>query len=109
MLEKDGLGQRSGVRPVRSSVRSQKNAKVRCCTVSSRAWIRGAGGEGAVATDPLTAKTNDAASVADQVRRGAAGMSGNRGMRKRSGGAPGDPDAPSPRDFRNRRRARTVP
>src|ERR1041384_1442046 len=51
MLEKDGVGQRSGVRPVCGLLRSQKKLKVRCRTVSRSASVRAGrgGGPGAVA------------------------------------------------------------
>ena len=42
MLENDGVGQRSGVRPLEAGVRSQKKSKVRCCRVSRKAAVSGA-------------------------------------------------------------------
>src|SRR6266851_7338842 len=44
MLENVSVGQRSGVRPVWGSVRSQKKAKVRCSRVSRNACARGEDG-----------------------------------------------------------------
>src|SRR5882672_3425062 len=41
MLEKDGVGQRSGVRPLDAGVRSQKKLNVRCCRVSRKAAVSG--------------------------------------------------------------------
>src|SRR2546426_6372263 len=41
MLENDGVGQRSGVRPLDAGVRSQKKLKVRCCNVSRKAAVSG--------------------------------------------------------------------
>src|SRR6266566_415184 len=41
MLEKEGVGQRSGVRPLPGGVRSQKKLKVRCCNVSRNAAVSG--------------------------------------------------------------------
>jgi hypothetical protein len=42
MLENDGVGQRSGVRPFDAGVRSQKKLKVRCWSVSRNATVSGA-------------------------------------------------------------------
>src|SRR5258705_4596184 len=42
MLENDGVGQRSGVRPLDGGVRSQKKLKVLCCSVSRNAAVSGA-------------------------------------------------------------------
>src|SRR5437868_6524587 len=41
MLENDGVGQRSGVRPLPGGVRSQKKLKVRCWSVSRNAAVSG--------------------------------------------------------------------
>jgi hypothetical protein len=41
MLENEGVGQRSGVRPFDAGVRSQKKLKVRCCSVSRNAAVSG--------------------------------------------------------------------
>jgi len=41
MLENDGVGQRSGVRPLDGGVRSQKKLKVLCCRVSRKAAVSG--------------------------------------------------------------------
>src|SRR5207249_2907025 len=41
MLEKEGVGQRSGVRPLLGGVRSQKKLKVRCWSVSRNAAVSG--------------------------------------------------------------------
>src|SRR5438132_10592556 len=41
MLENDGVGQRSGVRPFEAGVRFQKKLKVRCCRVSRKATVSG--------------------------------------------------------------------
>jgi hypothetical protein len=41
MLENDGVGQRSGVRPFAVGVLSQKKLKVRCCSVSRKATVSG--------------------------------------------------------------------
>ncbi len=42
MLQNDGVGQRSGVRPLPGGVRSQKKLNVRCCRVSRNAAVSGA-------------------------------------------------------------------
>src|SRR2546421_12615613 len=41
MLENDGVGQRSGVRPLPGGVRSQKKLKVPCWSVSRNAAVSG--------------------------------------------------------------------
>jgi len=41
MLENEGVGQRSGVRPFVAGVRFQKKLKVRCCRVSRNATVSG--------------------------------------------------------------------
>src|ERR1017187_9091994 len=92
MLEKESVGQRSGVSPVRSSVRSQKKAKVRCSTVSSSAWTRGVGGKGAVvATEPLHATMAPRSRLNDVARRlaGAVMVGSPRQWDRRGGPDPG--------------------
>src|SRR5438045_9624527 len=41
ILENDGVGQRSGVRPLPGGVRAQKKLKVRCWSVSRNAAVSG--------------------------------------------------------------------
>src|ERR1044071_3407524 len=70
MLEKDGVGQRSGVRPVCGLLRSQKKLKVRCRTVSRSASVRAGrgGGPGAVAGVPQAKMIEPARAKSDPGR-----------------------------------------
>src|SRR5687767_8636125 len=74
MLENERVGQRSGVSPVRASVRSQKKSKVRREMVSSSASMRGVEGAGAGAVTapphPSRAATARAATPARKRGRG---------------------------------------
>src|ERR1700694_1783137 len=78
MLENDGVGQRSGVRPVAGGVKSQKKSKVRRWSVSRKAVVSGEtpGPPGLPERQPPRAS----------AARGGAGGGGGRGGRRGPGG-----------------------
>src|SRR2546422_3361485 len=70
MLENEGVGQRSGVRPFDAGVRSQKKLKVRCWSVSRKATVSGATpGPPELPEQPPRARARSAANALRPIRK----------------------------------------